>query len=87
MFFFFFSEDKSYQIFPLFILLHTKKKNQCFVLIAFSSLARSLSPIGSMGTLLERASLHVGGSKGADNAPLPPVTPLSRISVKRVNAQ
>ena len=30
VFFFFFSEDKSYQIFPLFKLLHTKKKKSVF---------------------------------------------------------
>lgn len=81
----------SYQIFPHFKLLHTKKKNQCFVLIAFSSLARSVLPIGSRPYVFymswNRASLHVRGSTGADHAPLPPATPLSRISVKRLNAQ
>lgn len=69
----------------------TDKKNQCIVLIEFSSLARSLLPIGSWPYLFymswNRANLHVRGSTGADHAPLPPATPLSRISVKRLNAQ
>lgn len=90
MFFFSFFLRISYQIFSLFKLLHTKK-NQCFVLIAFSSLARSLLPIGSWPYVFymswNRASLHVGGSTGAGHAPLSPATPLSRISVKRLNAQ
>ena len=91
MFFFSFFLRISYQIFPHFKLLHTKKKNQCFVLIAFSSLARSVLPIGSRPYVFymswNRASLHVRGSTGADHALLPPATPLSRISVKRLNAQ
>lgn len=90
VFFFLFFLRIRYQIFPLFKLLH-KKKNQCVVLIAFSSLARSLLPRGSWPYVFymswNRASLHVKGSTGADHAALPPAKPLSRISVKRLNAQ